>query len=126
MSGYLAVFLGALLGGGLRGALGEFVVVWLPTLSAIWAMGVINALGCAGFGVSQVLASTEFGKHFWLTGCWGSFTSFSAITWLLMMAQLTSLGLGFIILAAVVSVCSWVAFYRGGYWMATLWRSRYE
>lgn len=50
---------------------------------------VVNAVGCAAFGYCAAVITQQQTKLFWLTGCWGAYTSFSAVSLVFLLMGLS-------------------------------------
>ncbi len=99
------VFLGALLGAMLR-ITTEWGFSWGLGMAPAYGLLVVNALGCGAFGYCNVVLTQQGLRLFWLTGCWGAYTSFSALSlvyvlWLPIKQPLLWLIYG------VITVLSW-------------------
>lgn len=84
----LIVFLGALLGSVLR-LVSEGGVRWVLATEPAYNLLVVNAVGCAAFGYCAVVIRSQQTKLFWLTGCWGAYTSFSAVSLVFLLMGLS-------------------------------------
>lgn len=104
------VLMGAALGAALRlGA--EWVLHAAFDISASYSLLAVNALGCIAFAYCSAVLAQQKAKLFWLTGCWGTFTSFSALGLIFLLMEASVLQY---LTYGVVTVLTWgVAFVVG-------------
>lgn len=80
MLNILLVFTGAVAGSGLRYLFEGWVSLYWPIQANFISLLVINSVGCFCFACFSGVLRSQYAKNFWLTGCWGAFTSFSAVS----------------------------------------------
>lgn len=106
------VFAGAVVGALLRLG-GEWFIAGFGFEQAhLLSLFMINALGCYAFAVSECLVTQVQKRAFWLTGCWGTFTSFSAVSGIFLMQEMSLTGMLLWVLACVGSW--WLCYVVGG------------
>lgn len=115
ISNVVVVVLGAALGAGLR--LGsEWGLVHGFAVSAEYCLLAVNSVGCAAFAYCANVLSHHRTKLFWLTGCWGTYTSFSAVSAaLLLMVKLEAGTANSMIYSFLTVLTWWLGFLLGGY-----------
>lgn len=100
----ITVFLGALLGASLRLS-SEWLLLLIP---ADCSLLIINSLGCAAFAIHSHRLKAQQAKLFWLTGCWGTYTSFSAVSAaLLLIAKTETQGLAGLFAYGGLTLLTW-------------------
>lgn len=109
----LIVFLGALLGAALRLA-SEGGLHWMFATAPAHSLLVVNAVGCAAFGYCAAIITQQQAKLFWLTGCWGAYTSFSAVSLVFLLMELSWPHVFFY---TVLTVFSWGMSFVAGQWL---------
>lgn len=110
---FMTVLLGAALGALLR--LGsEWAMVHRLSFSTEYSLLVVNCLGCVAFAYCAGVLRQPKAKLFWLTGCWGTYTSFSAVSGaLLLMLKTTTSDANLAIYAIATGLSWWLGFAMG-------------
>lgn len=112
------VLAGAAIGALLR-LLFAALVEPLPIAQAqLVSLFLVNALGCFAFAFTAGATKNLTARAFWLTGCWGSYTSFSAVAAVAVLAGTSSQFVAFWLFASVSAW--WLSFRMGAYMAAKI------
>jgi len=98
----LIVFMGAILGAALRLS-SEWGLVIAFGMAPKYSLAVVNAFGCGAFAYCAALLTQQKLTLFWLTGCWGAYTSFSALSLVFLLMEASSFQVVFYVMLSALS-----------------------